>query len=576
MSVDPPQWGRLLLIAWFALAALLLVLVVIGERRMCMLDISDRPTGLTRVLLLAGFLFILVKAAFVRHDLHTLIGWSGLALAGLVFQRFAPVASPSDRRLAACVACIAIMATAGGVSTLAITYQSFSPLAPDLAFQTSWRQFKEGARIAAAPQTWLDEQYARSRQAAGRLAASANLPALAETVDIIPSRQSQVIAAGLNYRPRPTIQEYATYSAALIARNKRFFESEGAPDYLLFEPGSIDWRHPASAEGSLWPLFLQRYQSIDFAGDMLVMRKRDAPLPSLLGAAETGRAFVGDWHALPGSGEVLFVKIDVRPNLLGKLLDFLFKPPPVTLSLSFADGREERFRLIPAQAREGMILSPKILSSFDYLLVEQSKDIGNVMRWPTGLRIDMNSFGRMAYQSQVAISTQRIDRAGLNAARDSGLATVVPRLAEILPLLENNRLNPPFVELSGQGVFAHADSKLRLPTGTARGLEFTFGMRRGDYAAFPDSDGVCFTVSVEGQASTIFERCLNPKLAVEEAEQQVAKIRVPPASTLELKTLCRTTCAYDWSYWGGVKLTSPVTSSSCAPSSNDGVPCVAE
>ena len=112
-------------------------------------------------------------------------------------------------------------------------YSSFSPLAPDLAFQTSWRQFKEGARIAAAPQTWLDEQYARSRQAAGRLAASANLPALAETVDIIPSRQSQVIAAGLNYRPRPTIQEHATdSSAALIARNKRFFESEGAPDYL--------------------------------------------------------------------------------------------------------------------------------------------------------------------------------------------------------------------------------------------------------------------------------------------------------------------------------------------------------
>ena len=127
MSVDPPQWGRLLLIAWFALAALLLVLVVIGEWRMCRLDISDRPTGLTRVLLLAGFLFILVKAAFVRHDLHTLIGWSGLALAGLVFQRFAPVASPSDRRLAACIACIAIMATAGGVSTLAVTSSKFLP-----------------------------------------------------------------------------------------------------------------------------------------------------------------------------------------------------------------------------------------------------------------------------------------------------------------------------------------------------------------------------------------------------------------------------------------------------------------
>jgi hypothetical protein len=557
MGVNALPWGEPLLIAWLALAVLLVVLVVIDERRMCKLGISDLPTGMVRSLLLAGFLFVLAKSAFVRYDLHALIGWSGLALAGLVFQRSAPTSSAAGRLLVAGMACIAITATAASVTTAAVTYQSLSPLNPVPAFQASRSQLKEGIKLATAPRSWLDEKYAQSRQATELIATSVNLPALAGTVDIIPSRQSQVIAAGLDYRPRPVIQEYATYSEALIARNRRFFASEDAPDYLLFGPGSIDNRYPASAEGSLWPLFLQRYQTIDFAGDMLVMRKRNAPLPSLLGVAETGRAPVGDWYGLPAGNDVLFVKIDVRPNLLGKLLDFVFKPPQVKLTLAFADGPEEHFRLIPAQAREGMVLAPKIQSSSDYLMVEQWEDIGTVMRWPTGLRIDTSSFGRLAYRSEVGLSIQRIDRAGLNAARDSGLVTVLPQLAEILPLLENNRLSPPFVELSEQGVFAHADSTLRLPTGTARGLEFTFGMRPGDYAAFPDSDGVCFTISVEGQAGTIFERCLNPKLSAEEAEQQTANIRIPPASVLELKTLSRTSAAYDWSYWGSVKLTDP-------------------
>jgi hypothetical protein len=452
------------------------------------------------------------------------------------------------------LACISVTAAFGGAAAISKAHHTLSPFNPIPAFQTSLYQLSEGVRVATSPKKWLNEKLSQLQQASENIAASAKLPALAGTVDMIPSRQIEVIAAGLDYKPRPTVQEYATYSGDLIARNRSFFESDSAPDYLLFEPGSIDIRHPASAEGSLWPLFLQRYKSVDLAGSTLVLRKRQKPLAPLLGAPENGQATIGDWYPLPHTNDALFMKIDIRPTIIGKLLNFAFRPPQVTMSLAFGEGREEFFRLIPAQAREGMMLGPKIASSGDCLLVEQADRIDNLMRWPTGLRIDVGLFGRLAYSENVTISTHRVDRNALRSYREDHLASMSSRLADVWPLLANNGLNPPFVDLSAGGIFAHANSTLQLPTGMANRFQFSFGLRRADYASFPDFDGVCFTVSVQGNEATLFKRCLDPNQNPPDAEVQTANVAVPSDAILEIKALCRTTCNNDWSYWGSATL----------------------
>ena len=65
-----------------------------------------------------------------------------------------------------------------------------------------------------------------------------SLPRLEGAVDIIPSKQSLLIAHGLDYRPRFTVQEYTTYTDVLIERNRAFFRGALAPANLI--PAGLD------------------------------------------------------------------------------------------------------------------------------------------------------------------------------------------------------------------------------------------------------------------------------------------------------------------------------------------------
>src|SRR6201999_3691767 len=73
-------------------------------------------------------------------------------------------------------------------------------------------QANAGLELIRSPAAWLSIRQAQRTSAVEAVRAPKPLPALAGTVDILPSAQAEIIANGLNYRPRPTVQEYNTYS----------------------------------------------------------------------------------------------------------------------------------------------------------------------------------------------------------------------------------------------------------------------------------------------------------------------------------------------------------------------------
>ena len=132
--------------------------------------------------------------------------------------------------------------------------------------------------IAADPPGWLAAQQQRSAEWDALVRREQPLPAIAGRVDAISNVQQSVLAAGLDYWPRPTIQENMTVTPALIERNRAFFEGPEAPDTLIFAPGATDRRHPASVEGALWPLFLAGYAVSARERDQLILTRRATPL----------------------------------------------------------------------------------------------------------------------------------------------------------------------------------------------------------------------------------------------------------------------------------------------------------
>jgi hypothetical protein len=398
-----------------------------------------------------------------------------------------------------------------------------------------------------------EQQFAAARD---QLHVAAQLPALSGSVDIIPSRQSEVIAAQLDYRPRPTIQEYTTYSPPLIQRNREFYLSPKAPDFVLFAPGSIDDRHPASAEGALWPLLLQRYEPFERSNDLLVLRKRSQPLPDLLGAPIGRRVRLGERIDVPASTAPLFVKIDVQYSVLGRLAEQLLKPSSILLRAFYAEGPSEDYRLIPGMAREGAILVPTLTTSQMFLQLFDGAAAANSRMRPVAFSVVASWRQSWAYKSDVAISFAEIDTGILSRADKSAWKSrlEVAGHSGLQAIIDSNRLSPPMVGPSAEGLFAHAPSELTLAVGSSSSIEIGFGMRDSAWQGGNNSRGACFSI-IGDSAQQLFSRCLNPTVVVSDRGLQSAKIALPAgAGQLKFRTSCMDNCNWAWSYWSKVDL----------------------
>lgn len=498
------------------------------------------------------YLWICFKQGFVRHDRHSLAAWSallsltGVAGAALVSRRgtWAP---------AGALILIAIVAAGAGNN---VRYGS------ELAFQESaisnlsgaGQNLKEALSLLNAPMAWKALKKQEGQRRATRLAAERALTDLSGTVDVIPSRQSEIIAQGLQYHPRPSIQEYATYTPELIDRNTEFFRSSRAPDHLFMAPGSIDGRYPASAEGASWKVILGRYRPDSIEQNMLLMHKRSEPVDMPLRSLPSHSAALGDVVDVPGSEQLVFAELGIRLSALGRLWGLLYKPAEVWMRVMFADGRSTRYRLIPGQAAKGFLISPAVETTEQFALLYSGEISSAGLREVKSLAVEVPWYARWQYQPRVdvrfdTLSPNVLARLGEKAPAVAAARATTDKTAAIVA---ENEMKPPRISLGADGVFAHAPAKLKLQTGAANKLEIAFGIREGAYTGEGDTNGVCFLVR-QGDVD-IFKRCLDPLNEPKDRGVQTAVVDVPSEAALELVTDCRGKCAWDWSYWSRARL----------------------
>ena len=496
------------------------------------------------VLILAAFLWICLKAGFVRHDLHSLIAWAGLWFAALVW---AFRALGNGRLLYAAVYIgVAVGAAIQGQRAL----PTFS-LDPTVGLQKTVSQLHAALTLVRSPSAWLQSHQEAQDRAKASLKLAAPLPLLNGTIDMIPSAQSELIANDLTYRPRPTVQEYTTYSRKLVDLNRAFFESNRAPEYLLVTPGSIDHRHPASAEGPLWPMLIARYEPMGMVRDYALFRQRKRPIEGLLGRpVETVASFDQDVR-FPRPGEAAFVKIEIRQNLFGRIASLIYKTPGISMEVSFQDNRRIRYRLVADIAREGMVLAPTIETATAFALFASGVSPTSQSDWPVAIRVVGRGAGWF-YSPKIKFEFLPVNLAPLrDATSDSRfVGELVDRVEDLRVARSRLKANPPMLMNTAEGIYAHAPSVITVPTAGADRILIAFGIRDGAYQANGKTDGVCFSIKATRDGSLLFIRCLNPLEVDEDRGVIEATVMLPP-NTREViaETTCRSVCAWDWSYW---------------------------
>ncbi len=532
------------LLFWLAMCMVVVGVLLARVWPMLRAGGSDRWISMAQSLLLVGYFGILLKAGFVRHDGHSMLAWAGLFLCVPVIA-----ARPGGARY-------------GYLPLIAPLLVSFLYLYGPGAYHASWSAMNPFGTVARSlttvqtiaefvqsPRHWMAQRQLQFKAAEESIRMVGRLPEVNGSVDIIPSEQGEVIASGMDFRPRPTIQEYTTFSPKLVERNRAFFLSDRSPEFIMFAPGSIDGRHPASAEGPLWPLFLERYRPIRRHNDLLVLQKRPKPLDNILGRVVAKNVMLGERIEVPGSTSPMFVKIDVRLNLLGRIAELLFKPPAVMLRVLYEARPPENYRLIPGLAREGSILVPTITASNTFLRLYTGGDgLGSAPR-PIAFEVAPQRWARWAYRSELSISFAEIDMMALGKAHaDSGQKEFTSNLGVGLDsIIDRGQLAPPMITQTSEGVFAHAPSELFLDAGKAQFIDVGFGIRDGAWQQ-GTVNGVCF--SVESGGDVLFSRCLDPKSVPSDRGPQSARIALSKAvGELKLRTVCVKTCNWAWSYW---------------------------
>lgn len=191
------------------------------------------------------------------------------------------------------------------------------------------------------------------------------LPNLRGTVDWFDARQCVVMANNLDYAPRPVFQSFMVADPVLAGINAAYLSGPEAPQWLLFEPITIDDHLPSTEDSLSWRERLTRYELAGGERTVALLRRREQPSVWRAQRLSTVRTDMGATIDVPPNGSI-WVTIDVHPTLIGRLTSMISALPPVYLQIETAAGGRQQFRMIPSVARGGFLLSPVITNARAY------------------------------------------------------------------------------------------------------------------------------------------------------------------------------------------------------------------
>jgi hypothetical protein len=346
-------------------------------------------------------MFVQFKLGFVRHDAHATVAMFLMPVLGvLVATGGVPETARRRFRLLACV--VVLLGLTSYAYGLRRYFDRLDPIEhyrAAYAFQIA--TVVDFARPAQMT-TRLTHQRERALEA---LRTALPLPAGAGTIDLYGHRQGLLLAQALPYAPRPVFQSYGAYTPGLAELNRRFLASAQGPRRVLFDGGTIDHRYPLMDEALSLPVLLTQF---DVRGvvDGFTLLERRATARSLAWAPQRQLSTTLDAAiAVESSEGPVWAEIDIEPTVGGRLLAMAYKLSPLYLEVTTADGAVRPHRIMRPLVRGGMLLSPLIGSSDEFVRLVQGGAITSAQR-VTSVRVvaDWPS----TYRSRVGVRLSRL------------------------------------------------------------------------------------------------------------------------------------------------------------------------
>jgi hypothetical protein len=201
-------------------------------------------------------------------------------------------------------------------------------------------------------------------------------------LDIVPWEISLIPANNLTWQPRPVFQSYSAYTSSLDNINSESLVRNN-PENIIYHFSSIDKRHPFFDEPeTFFNMFCNYHISSQFPdfisteklNQIIILERRKYSISS---EAKKVNTFSMRWNEYTivenRDKELVRAKIRIKYSMIGKMYKTLFRSPPVSINLTYADGQERSHRIIPENANNGVIISHLPRSSNEALRLFQGE-----------------------------------------------------------------------------------------------------------------------------------------------------------------------------------------------------------
>jgi hypothetical protein len=396
--------------------------------------------------------------------------------------------------------------------------------------------------------------------------ASADLPKTravvgAGTVDAYDFNTAGVFLNGMQLAARPIFQGYSAYTPSLEGWNLRFFQSNRAPDYLLWDDDRIDGRYPGEDDAMLVAALPGHYEPVLAERNHWLFRRKTpvGPVPARQSQLRRSVQLSEELVLPPELHHALWLQANAVPNLLGRLRSPLYKPPTLNLATTDLEGRQRVWRLLPRVARAGFLLVPTL---------ESGADLADLMAGETRTSIRSLHFeapaGQEEFWSHVDVEVSALPALPLRPLIlrplvERGIVDRRPESVTSVEVLQVIELpDGPALQLHAEGEMAFA-----FPPGATE-LSFGYGIRPGAYTGEGHTDGVEFDVdrvAPDGRRERLWSRYLDPVAQPGDRGTQHATVALPAGGggrvTLHTGPGPNQDNRWDWSYLSAVRFTVP-------------------
>ncbi|MGB5710401.1 MAG: hypothetical protein WBM44_05775 [Waterburya sp.] len=534
---------------------------------------SRRQWGILPTLGLAAFFFITFKGAFARHDAHGLQAFFNIVPVILIFTAllWSSIVKTKWRigkkfKLSAIFIVVAswlvvlIMGNTVQHHYLNYGYTTYTINAVKSTFgkinpAVGWLTGKNNSAAAVD----LSKEKIREHN---------YLPPISGTVDLYPNQTASIFAYDLPYQPRPVFQSFSAYTSKLAQLNADHLKQPEAAKSILFDLNPINGHLASFEDGLSWPEILTRYDITNIEGRYLLLERNLQPRQYQLDSItqETEEITLGEWYEIPNKLEPVWAKLDLHPNLWGKLASATLRLPSLYLEVETADGMQAKYRTIPDIISSGFLISPVLSDRWDFLALAATDWEQRLSRQKvTRFRIVDQGINSWLYPRtyQVELSQLQFPRQNLgqvvgwqtwNQLNSTGNIVVKPGNRGLQKVnLDSNQATTVW--------FAHAPTKIgiELPN-DSQSFSFEFGILdealtgANEEQAF-DGVEVKVTALVDGDEKLIFSRKLQPTKNIEDRGVQNTAIDLSQINTtkLILEMAPGENNMWDWSYWSGLK-----------------------